>query len=254
MLSRIFDGAIVGDVELVQLVRGAAGVERNARGKTSHGFTFAGWQKGDPPSRRRLHPCSQDLGRGADDGQAQLRTKRGRIRHGGIGRMRGGNGSSSKGVGGPAKIEDWEADRAPSEGRGGFRKSRKGREIERSPKRQGKSSGDKADFQGVGARIIDGGPDAAQGGSPGGVRSAQHGRARQGERWGERKDRKLEGKSQSDGSGRRRSYSRQKRRRAQPATMPETAGPPKPKADFPATTLQKECWLHLYTLLHKICG
>lgn len=30
-------------------------------------------------------------------------------------------------------------------------------------------------------------------------------------------------------------YRRQKRRRAQPATMPETAGPPKPKADFPAT-------------------
>jgi hypothetical protein len=33
-------------------------------------------------------------------------------------------------------------------------------------------------------------------------------------------------------------YSRQKRRRAQPAAMPETAGPPKPKADFRAITLQ----------------
>jgi hypothetical protein len=30
----------------------------------------------------------------------------------------------------------------------------------------------------------------------------------------------------------------QKRRRAQPATIPEVARPPKPKADFPATILQ----------------
>jgi hypothetical protein len=36
------------------------------------------------------------------------------------------------------------------------------------------------------------------------------------------------------------SYRRQKRRRAQPAIMPEGAGPPKPKADFPATTLHWE--------------
>src|SRR6201996_6263847 len=40
--------------------------------------------------------------------------------------------------------------------------------------------------------------------------------------------------------GRRRSYGRQKRRRAQPATMPEAAGPPKPEAGFPVTTLQIE--------------